>query len=236
MLSKSAAKAFFFIGTLACSVAFIVLSLDTIRKVPKLTNSENMSASVIRGKELWINNNCAGCHTLMGEGGYYAPELTRVYERRGESFIKALLKDPQAMYPGQRKMVKYPFTDAERDDLVSFFKWVGGINLNGFPVAPNLGAPVNATSSGSAAEHKNKPAIFNKQCVACHSLAGQGANIGPALDGIGSRRDKEFLTKWLADPKSIKKDSKMPNLGLSKEEITELVAFLSELKAPGVAK
>jgi nitric oxide reductase subunit C len=52
-----------------------------------------------------------GCHTLLGEGAYYAPELTKVYERRGPAFIRAMLRDPEAMYPGQRKMQNYDFTE-----------------------------------------------------------------------------------------------------------------------------
>ena len=79
-----------------------------------------------------------GCHTLLGEGAYYAPELTKVYERRGPEFIKAMLRDPQAMYPGQRRMVQYHFTDAEIEAMVAFLQWIGGMDLNGFPPRPTL--------------------------------------------------------------------------------------------------
>ena len=81
MLSKSAARKFFLVGTILCSGAFILLTVDTIRQVPKLTKEENLTPQVIRGKHVWDRNNCMGCHTLMGEGAYYAPELTKVYER-----------------------------------------------------------------------------------------------------------------------------------------------------------
>ncbi len=87
MLSKSAAKKFFLIGTVICSGCFVVLTIDTAQRVPKQTHAENITPEVIHGKDLWDHNNCMGCHTLMGEGGYYAPELTKVYERRGEAFV-----------------------------------------------------------------------------------------------------------------------------------------------------
>lgn len=102
-----------------------------------------MDESVIRGKHLWDSNNCMGCHTLLGEGAYYAPELTKVYTRRGEGFIHAMLTDPQAIYAGQRKMVKYNFTEDQKKDLVAFFKWIGEMDLNGFPPQPNLSKPQN---------------------------------------------------------------------------------------------
>lgn len=234
MLSKSAAKAFFLIGTGVCVGAFVLLTVDTIRQVPKQTHEENLTESAIRGKELWSANNCMGCHTLMGEGGYYAPELTKVFERRGASFIHAMIKNPQAMYPGQRKMQQYHFTDAQIDDLVAFLKWVGEIDLNGFPAKPNLMAMAVPTTSpvtaDAIAKRGDRPQVFNQVCVACHSLDGQGGKVGPALDGVGSRFDRDYIAKWLADPSKIKPGTLMPKLPLKDSEIVELSAFLSQLK------
>ncbi len=114
MLSKSAAKAFFLGGTALCSTVFLGLTIDTFRQIPARTNAAALTDAVKRGKHLWEDNNCMGCHTLFGEGAYYAPELTKVYERRGPVFIRSMLKDPEAMFPGQRKMVNYHFKD-DRD-------------------------------------------------------------------------------------------------------------------------
>lgn len=138
MLSKKQARFFFLGGTTLFSVIFLLLSLDTVgSKVKRQTKEENLSESVVRGKHLFDSNNCMGCHTILGEGAYYAPELTKVYERRGPQWIKMFIKDPEAMYPGQRKMVKYGFNDEELEDLVSFFKWIGEMDLNGFPPKPS---------------------------------------------------------------------------------------------------
>lgn len=229
MLSKSKAKTFFLVGTALCAGAFILLTIDTLSQIPKLTNQQNMTASVVRGKHLWDRNNCMGCHTLLGEGAYYAPELTKVYERRGQQFITAMLTDPESVYPGQRKMVKYNFTDEEKTDLVAFFKWIGEMDLNGFPAKPVLGQVALAAGEPTA-KRADRPQVFNQMCVACHSIGGQGGNVGPALDGIGSKRDSAFLTAWLENPLALKADSKMPKLPLSKAEISELTAFLSQMK------
>lgn len=235
MLSKSAARAFFLIGTAVCGGTFILLTIDTIGRIPAQTHQENMTDSVVRGKHIWESNNCMGCHTLLGEGAYYAPELTKVYERRGPGFIDMMLQDPAKMYPGKRKMVKYNFTAEERTDVVAFFKWIGEIDLNGFPAKPNLGAVATTSSdhSQTMAKREDRPQIFNQMCIACHSLEHQGGNVGPALDGIGDRRDIAFLRSWLTDPLAIKPDSKMPKLPLSESDITELAAFLSQIKTRG---
>lgn len=231
MLSKSAARKFFVIGTALCAGAFVLLTVDTIRQVPAQTRRAELSESAIRGKHLFDKNNCMGCHTILGEGAYYAPELTKVFERRGPVFIASMLRDPEAMYPGQRKMQKYEFTEEEISDLVAFLKWIGGIDLNGFPPKPDFAAPGGAGSSPANAANP-PPAIFGQLCTACHSLNGIGVTVGPALDGIGSRRDEAFLARWLKDPFSIKADSKMPKLPLSESDIEALSKFLSKLKDP----
>lgn len=166
----------------------------------------------------------------MGEGAYYAPELTKVIDRRGEAFVKSVLKDPEAMFPGQRKMINYKFTDQEIEDLTAFLAWVGKMDLNGFPAKPDLMATTNATSGNNPIETVKQPKIFSQMCTACHSLGGQGGVVGPALDGVGSKFEVEYITRWLKDPVSIKADSKMPKLPLSETEITELATYLSSLK------
>ena len=138
MLSKSDALKIFILVTITAVVIFLFLSYDTLKKIPDQTKEKNITASVIRGKNIWESNNCMGCHTIFGEGAYYAPELTKVYLRRSEEFLKIFLKDPLAMYPGQRKMVKYNFSDGEIDDIISFLKWCGEVDLNGFPVEPMI--------------------------------------------------------------------------------------------------
>ncbi|HPI40825.1 MAG TPA: c-type cytochrome [Pseudobdellovibrionaceae bacterium] len=228
MLSKSQAKSFFLLGTAVCSAIFVGLTVDTFQRIPKQTNQAELSAAAIRGKHLFEKKNCMGCHTILGEGAYYAPELTKVFERRGDAFIKAMLKDPQAMYPEDRKMTNYHFSDEEIHDLTEFLKWIGTMDLNGFPPKPDIVSALTPTTAPATTQ--KSPTIFNQMCIACHSLQGKGGNIGPKLDGVGTRLDTNYLTNWLTNPNSVKADSKMPKLPLTEAEITELVAFLSQLK------
>lgn len=231
MLSKSQARAFFLAGTGLCSVAFVGLTFDSFQRIPAQTHADAITAEVAHGKDLWDHNNCMGCHTLFGEGAYYAPELTKVYERRGATFIRAMLKDPASMYPGQRQMRKYDFSPEQIDALVAFFKWAGSVDLNGFPAKPTLAlpsTPPNAEPSGATASAR--PAAFNQICSACHSLDGRGGNVGPVLDHVATRLDADYLRKWLKNPASVKSDAKMPALGLSDGQVEELVSFLGTKK------
>jgi len=139
MLSKKQARAFFLGGTLVTFLVFILLTVYSLSASNDQTNHENLTDSVVRGKEIWESNNCMGCHTLLGEGAYYAPELTKVvdrlnlkYDGNGEEVIKSILMSEGPWQPNGRKMVAYGMTEQEATDVVAFFNWIGQIDLNGF--------------------------------------------------------------------------------------------------------
>lgn len=234
MLSLSQAKWFFLGGTAVTFAIFFALTAHTFTRIPHLTNQEDLTEQVAHGKRLWDESNCMGCHTILGEGGYYAPELTRVYERRGAVFIRAMLEDPQGMYPGERKMQEYPFTDEEIDAFIAYFEWVGRIDTNGFPPTPSLmqlAVPTQADAPSIVAR-VDRPQVFNQLCIACHALGGQGGQVGPPLDNIGDRMGRDELLAWLTDPQAVKPDTTMPNLPLTDTQVKELAAFLAQLRSP----
>ena len=227
MLSKSSARRFLVFGTLLFSLIFLALTVDTLRQIPERTNQDKLTEKVVNGKRIWEENNCMGCHTILGEGAYYAPELTKVYERRGPTWMKIFLKDPQAMFPGQRKMVQYDFNEKELDELIAFFEWIGNIDANGFPKKPYLQEAIESASNQSQQGAEDTfPEIYKDVCVACHKLNGSGGTIGPVLDGIGTRMTPEQLLTWLKNPSAVKADAKMPNLELAPEDLDVLVSFL----------
>jgi nitric oxide reductase subunit C len=85
---------------------------------------------------LWEKNNCIGCHTLLGEGAYFAPELGNVYVRFGNSTeaIKGFIKSrPKDGIPGRRSMPQFNFTDEELEQIAQFLKYSSGINTAGWP-------------------------------------------------------------------------------------------------------
>lgn len=237
MLSKSQARLFFLSGTILFSGVFLFLTVDTMRAIPAQTHAQNMTEDVKLGKHIFDKNNCMGCHTIMGEGAYYAPELTKVYERRGAPWIKAFLKDPESFFPGERKMVNYHFKDEEIDQLIAFLKWVGEMDLNGFPAKPDLQAAAAATTptqapnvAAEATDVTPPPEMYAQICASCHSLHGAGGAVGPALDGVGKKYDAAWFEKWLADPQAVKPGTAMPKLPMTDAQRTEIAAFLAAQK------
>ena len=139
MLSKKQARAFFLGGTLVTFLIFIGLTIFSLSKSVDQTNHEQITESVVRGKKIWESNNCMGCHTILGEGAYYAPELTKVIDRldikyngSGKEVIKSILMSPVPWQPNGRKMVAYNMSEAEAEDVIAFFDWIDDIDLNGF--------------------------------------------------------------------------------------------------------
>ncbi|MBK8599724.1 MAG: cytochrome c [Flavobacterium sp.] len=132
MLSKSQARAFFLGGTLVTFLVFIGLTIYSFMPKNDQTNHGKIDAQVVRGKEIWESNNCMGCHTILGEGAYYAPELTKVIDRRGDAYVKAVLMSKEPWQPRGRKMVAYAMTEADAESVIAYFKWIGNIDLNGF--------------------------------------------------------------------------------------------------------
>jgi nitric oxide reductase subunit C len=227
MLSKSQARAFFLGGTLFFSLVFIILTIDTMRQIPVQTKSQNITPAVAAGKHIWETNNCMGCHTIFGEGAYYAPELTKVVSRRGATWIKLFMKDPQAMFPGERKMTKYNLSDQQLNDLVAFLAWAGEVDLNGFPADPPYKqASVVNVSGASQAAAAAQPEYFKNVCSACHAVNGIGGKIGPELDTAYQRYNAQQMTDWIKNPSAIKPGTTMPNLGLNDAQVAELVKYL----------
>jgi nitric oxide reductase subunit C len=138
VLTKSMARNIFYGGSLFFILLFLGLTLHTTRALPKRDHRENLTEQVARGKLVWEQNNCIGCHTLLGEGAYFAPELGNVYVRRGGDpgggiFIKSWMQAMPTNTPGRRQMPQFNLTDQELDDLVAFLKWTSEIDTNNWP-------------------------------------------------------------------------------------------------------
>ena len=142
-ITKNMAKNIYFGGGLFAILVFAGLTLDTVQQIPKLSNDDKITPSVAAGKNLWEVNNCVGCHTILGEGAYYAPELANVFDRRGggdEEAFKAYMKGWMAVQPlsepGRRKMPQFNLSEEEVNSLSDFLIWTSRVHSNEWP--PNI--------------------------------------------------------------------------------------------------
>ena len=139
IFTKSMARNIYLGGSLFFVLVFLGLTLDTTRKLPNLDNRAALTEQVALGKAVWERNNCIGCHTLLGEGAYFAPELGNVYTRFGGSkeAIKGFIKSrPVEGIPGRRSMPQFNLTEEELDAIAEFLKYSSEIKTNNWP--PNI--------------------------------------------------------------------------------------------------
>jgi nitric oxide reductase subunit C len=229
IMTKKQAKAFFIWSTAASALVFFGLTFDSLRKLPSRTHQEKLDEGIAQGKWTWQKHNCNDCHTILGIGGYYAPDVTRVMSRRDPDWAGRFLKNPAAVWPAKRKMPDLHLSDREIADLVAFLTWVNGIDTNNWPPQPLAAAaqPVSAPASVQAGRQ-----VFQAQgCSACHAIKGVGGSIGPDLTHIGAQRDKNWLKQQILDPQSHFPNSPMPSFSrLSPKDLSDLVDYLSSLK------
>jgi nitric oxide reductase subunit C len=156
-MNKRQSRIFAIVATLLAALLFLALTIDSHRKFPALTNAEAISPEVIHGKDVWHKYNCINCHTLFGEGAYYAPDLTKITQHRGEAYLKAYMRDPSNFYDEKRHrrlMPRQDLSDTEIDDLLAFLDWVANVDNQGWPPRPILvtGATLQPSAFADAPE------------------------------------------------------------------------------------
>ena len=140
-MNKKQTRLFAIASTAIATLVFLALTVDSHRQFPKLTNAQNITPAVSHGKDVWHKYNCINCHTLFGEGAYYAPDLTKITQHRGEQYLQAYMRDPSKFYDEQRHRRLMPQQNLAADeitDLIAFLDWVSKVDNQGWPPRPIL--------------------------------------------------------------------------------------------------
>lgn len=158
-MNKRQTRLFAIASTGVAALAFLGMTIDSHRQFPALTHSENITPAVKAGQDVWHKYNCVNCHTLFGEGAYYAPDLTKITQHRGEQYLQAYMRDPSQFYDEQRHrrlMPKQNLSDDEIKNLIAFLDWVSKVDNQGWPPRPILvtGASIPGTDLTAAQQNE----------------------------------------------------------------------------------
>jgi nitric oxide reductase subunit C len=234
-ITDRSAKAIFWVGTLASLALFLAMTVHTHRNFDALTHADKLDEHVVAGKRAFERHNCNDCHTILGFGAYYAPDLTRVHSRAGEDWIRRRLEHPEiAMSDSPRKMPQQHLKPQEISDLIAFLKWVDNIENLDWPPQDSKHRWKSSTRRLLAGAALSPAAALVRQenCLACHSLGGEGESRGPRLEWIGARHDAVWIADYLDNPEAAAPGANMPAFKhLSKEQRLTLGQFIVSLAA-----
>ena len=81
------------------TVLGILSFVDSENRIrPQTTEITFAGQDALRGKQVWQTYNCMDCHAIVGNGAYFAPDLTKIYGDAGPAYLLAYLGSP-ATYP-----------------------------------------------------------------------------------------------------------------------------------------
>lgn len=200
-MTKRQTRLFFVAGTTVFAAVFIGMTVHSHMRFGELTHAENITPQVIAGKHVWHRKNCINCHTLLGEGAYYAPDLTKIAQQRGEAYLRQFLQDPSRFYSEERhgRLMPNPQLSEEQiGDVIAFLTWVSNIDNQGWPprpivvsaALPETGTGAQPMGAASANPVALGEAVFRRSppaCFSCHSTTQGSVLVGPSLAGLATR-------------------------------------------------
>ncbi|MBI5632959.1 MAG: cytochrome c [Nitrospirae bacterium] len=223
-MSNKAARNLFIFGSLFFFVIFLGLTYDTMGKLdgraPEITEQINA------GKMVWHKYDCIGCHTIFGNGSYFAPDLTKTTLNKPKSYLRQFLMDPKSANPNA-SMPKLGIRAEEADDLIAFLDWTSKVDTNGWPPKPIL-----AAAGGVAGKEltEGQKVYQSHGCSACHTINGIGGTTGPDLTRVGAKHDRAWLVGHFKDPAAFVKNSAMPKVEAPETDIEKLTDYMLTLK------
>jgi cytochrome c2 len=218
----------------------------TVSRAPLLT----------RGKKLFVEVGCWGCHPTEGYNDLprRGPTLTSLVSKTTPGWLQAWISHPRAwrphtrmpnFWPGAVDAASVPHQAGEgpaqvraRHEAVrtaevariAAYLWVSSR-----PAAlPRLPAEPGSPARGKA--------LFDAiGCRACHvavegsaarrSEASETRDYAPNLWNVGDKATPEWLYAWLKNPRALWPDTKMPDLRLTDAEAADVTAWLSTLRS-----
>lgn len=245
---------FFAISMAVAAAVTVIVVLLTL--AARDASAPVQADNAMSGFGVWRAQGCAGCHSLYGKGGGYAPDLSQVYEQRGDEYLREFMVNPAAFHPNQRVMPRFGLTVSETDNLLAFLRWVSQQPNADWSPNPILvsgqGGIVTALNVSSAPSLPDDPASRGRTwfsrppaaCATCHSLEPDVVIVGPSLAGVATRAAtrvpgqsaEEYLRNSILRPGDFIvpgfQNVMAQNLGeiLTFDQINEIIAFLLTLE------
>ena len=121
-----------FLATLIVSLVmfawliYVSLTNEQMRPIPSAAQ---------QGKLVFQRKACIECHTVLGNGGYYGGDLTKVYEKLGNDGLQEFLTHPPLISGAKQKRHKR-LSEAETKDMIAYLEFLDSIHTANWPPQP----------------------------------------------------------------------------------------------------
>lgn len=123
----------------------------------------------LEGMRLFVNKGCISCHSIWGKAEKLGPDIVRVSKNQSLLQLGGLLwsHSPKMVKVMEERGISRPtFTSEEMGALLAYIYYLNFFDKPGDFL-------------------KGKKQFSEKGCNKCHSVGGEGKNIGPPLDSFG---------------------------------------------------
>jgi len=166
---------------------------------------------------------CLKCHTIRGNGGNIAPDLSIVGSQLQSDWIKKYFKVPYSLRPVvEERMPKLFMSDEEIETMLNYF------NTELLDDSLSISMKISSDKSNIG----RGLSLFKEKygCQSCHIIDGKGGYVGPPLDNAGKRLKPGWIYHWLLNPQKYKPETIEPRTGMPVEDALDITAYLMSLK------
>lgn len=167
------------------------------------------------GLKTFFEKGCARCHAVLGEGGKSAPDLARAPAGHlsAAGLVAAIWNHAPAMWEKMdlEKVTPPAFAEAEMTNVFAFLYSVRSLDEPGDP-------------------ERGRQLLFEKRCLACHAVAGQGGRAGPDLRNWASYRNPVswIQAMWNHAPamQALMDERGLPWPEFQGNDVADLIAYI----------
>lgn len=203
------------------------LTLAAVRSTPKPdgasepgsvlvpSGSTTLSAEETAGIGYFREEHCESCHNLLDGQPKPGPTLAHEGPHRSAEWMIQHFRNPGEVIPGSN-MPPIHLGLPELNALSAFLLRLTPENAQKLVDAPPEiveGAQVYVTSL----------------CASCHKVNGVGGESGPPLNGVGSRRPRDWIERHFEAPQKLSPGSIMPPYHFSPAQRDAIVTYLLAL-------
>ncbi len=190
-----------------------------------------------RGRRLVQTYGCFACHKIEGfeERWKVWPSFEHLASKVDKAWVIRWLQDPKAFRPTTQMPRIFHLSNTnspeDREKNVAAIQGIAAYLVK-------HSKPLELTPPPVQGDPKIGERLLKEVgCLGCHSVGDYGVNdFGPNLYGTGSKTTAEWLYTWLKNPKHYHEETRMPDLRLTDEEASHLVAYLGTLRNEGFDK